>query len=199
MCPNHIESWRLWFRRVCPVCRSMLAMEVRGLDARDRVGWVGAWFSSGITSTIAEPEGATKSPLCGRGETLSAAPPAWLPRRQRAECYHCHVPPAPVTLFLVYTHPKKNYLLVKCAHQNWSWSWSYWEPCSLTWGVKFFYLFLNEKTSSFYFCLLHFCFKTCNSWNYHPVCCHKGHWPLSQVSGKNPRQALATPSDRGVL
>lgn len=32
------ESCRLWFRRVCPVCRSMLAMEVRGLDARDRVG-----------------------------------------------------------------------------------------------------------------------------------------------------------------
>lgn len=47
----------------------------------------GVWFrgrlSSGITFTIAEPEGATKSPLCGPGETLSAAPPTWLPQRRQ--------------------------------------------------------------------------------------------------------------------
>lgn len=37
MCPNHIKCCCLRFRRVCPVYRSMLVMEVRGLDARDGV------------------------------------------------------------------------------------------------------------------------------------------------------------------
>lgn len=99
---NSVDGTKNIYKNIVPLRSFAVTEALSGwqVDGRERFGWEGCgwgggWLSSGITSTIAEPEGATKSPLCEPGETLSATPPAWLPQWQQwAERRHCHVPQA---------------------------------------------------------------------------------------------------------